>query len=340
MSLFRYFSVVCLGIVLTACQTPYYTSAQQAEVKPVKGLCKLEKLPAPTKKTAMAVYNFPDLTGAFKSNDGFAVYSKAVPQGADTIVIDALLRAGNGEWFNVMERKGLGALIQERKISEVNSKILSQKNNITQNDLISSLEQSLSDQKVGFKTRKSVGDVNTRSSNPLKINPETEFAMRDQALILQSQPPLPIEHSENSNNQLLQNADYIIEGGIVGYDSDEVTGGGGLRLLNIGGFGEVRKDVVTVNLRLVSVKTGTIVLNTTLSKGIYSQKLQGSSFGYVDVDKILETEIGYSKNEPVFEALNLTIQTAVLDMVQKGLQSGLWKYNPTVSQGDECAKLS
>ncbi len=315
-------SLIAVGLLLSGCQSAYYSPKEQNSVRPIRALSELEALPAPSRKISIAIYDFPDLTGAFKSNDAFAVYSKAVPQGSDTIVIDALLRAGNGSWFNVLERKGLNALVQERKISEVNQNIRRQAQNNSQT-LLNSLQDSLKEKNVNFKVNNTLGNIPTNSKNPLKINPQVNFGVNQQNKApQQSAPQMP----SFENNQLLQNAEYIIEGGIVGYDSDEVTGGGGLRLLNIGGFGEIRKDIVTVNIRLVNVKNGTIVLNRTLSKGIYSQKIQGSSFGYIDIDKILETEIGFSHNEPVFEALNLTIQTAILDIIRQGVTSKIWQY--------------
>jgi curli production assembly/transport component CsgG len=316
--------------LLTGCQTPYYNIDDKNAVKPVKVLLELEELPKPKQKITVAVYDFPDLTGAFKSNDAFAVYSKAVPQGADTIVIDALLKAGNGSWFNVLERKGLNSLVQERKISEVNHNIRKQSQQNTQinsANLLSSLQKSLGQKNVNFKINNNLGHIPSNTNNPLRLNQQANFGLNQQNMPTQNQSV-----SVGLGNQLLNSANYIIQGGIVGYDSDEVTSGGGLRLINIGGFGEIRKDVVTVNIRLVEVSTGNILLNKTLSKGIYSQKIQGSSFGYVDIDKILETEVGFSHNEPVFEALNLTIQTAVLDIIKQGIYNHLWEYADNVHQ--------
>lgn len=324
--------ILCLAsfVFLTSCQSSYYSHKDKSSVKPIKSLSELEELPSPNRKITVAIYDFPDLTGAFKSNDAFAVYSKAVSQAGDTIVIDALLRAGHGTWFNVLERKGLNALVQERKISEVNQNLRNQSQAKSQ-ELLQSLGKSLEKKNVNFlvnnSSNKNVGNIATQSNDGLKINPQTNFGFNQQR-IQQQQFLAPA--NVGLNNQLLGNAEYIIQGGIVGYDSDEVTSGAGLRLLNIGGFGEVRKDIVTVNMRLVDVRNGNIVLNKTLAKGIYSQKLQGSSFGFVDVDKILETEIGYSYNEPVFEVLNLTIQAAVLDIIKQGISRNLWQFRDVV----------
>ncbi|NDE05573.1 MAG: hypothetical protein EB003_13185, partial [Flavobacteriia bacterium] len=54
-------------------------------------------------------------------------------------------------------------------------------------------------------------------------------------------------------------AGVMIDGGIVGYDSNLGTGGIGARYLGIGAQQEYRKDEVTVMLRLISVNTGEIL---------------------------------------------------------------------------------
>ena len=54
-------------------------------------------------------------------------------------------------------------------------------------------------------------------------------------------------------------AGMIIEGGIIGYDTNIVTGGRGARTLGIGGARQYRKDVVTISMRAVSVLTGEVL---------------------------------------------------------------------------------
>jgi hypothetical protein len=186
--LFLFF--LCFFVV--SCQATHYTSQDKNVVKSIKILSELEELPSPIRKTQIAVYDFPDLTGAFKSNDAFAVYSKAVPQGADTIVIDALLAAGNGSWFNVLERKGLNSLVQERKISEVNDNIRKQAQKNSK-DLLSSLQQSLADKKVNFKINNNLGTIPTNTNNPLRINQEANFGLNQQNPNLQQNIPQSVQ---------------------------------------------------------------------------------------------------------------------------------------------------
>jgi curli production assembly/transport component CsgG len=64
----------------------------------------------------IGVYSFTDKTGQRKPNDRIANLSSAVTQGAESWVIDALLFAGNGTWFEVVERSGLDNLMKERQL--------------------------------------------------------------------------------------------------------------------------------------------------------------------------------------------------------------------------------
>jgi curli production assembly/transport component CsgG len=76
----------------------------------------LSALAPPPRPVNIAVYSFPDRTGAHRPNARYADYSKAVTQGADAIVVNALKMAGRGRWFNVVERSNLDDLLRERKL--------------------------------------------------------------------------------------------------------------------------------------------------------------------------------------------------------------------------------
>ncbi|MGU3539192.1 CsgG/HfaB family protein [Methylobacterium sp. A54F] len=75
-------------------------------------------MPPPVTRLNVAVYDFQDLTGQNKSSFGigFAEFSRAITQGASAILVDALKTAGNGCWFNVVERGYLDSLLRERKL--------------------------------------------------------------------------------------------------------------------------------------------------------------------------------------------------------------------------------
>ena len=64
----------------------------------------------------LAVYGFTDQTGQQKPGGAYAEMSKAVTQGSQHLLIKALLDAGGGKWFRVLERDTLQSLLQERKL--------------------------------------------------------------------------------------------------------------------------------------------------------------------------------------------------------------------------------
>ena len=64
----------------------------------------------------LAVYGFTDQTGQQKPGGAYAEMSKAVTQGSQHLLIKALMDAGGGKWFRVLERDTLQSLLQERKL--------------------------------------------------------------------------------------------------------------------------------------------------------------------------------------------------------------------------------
>jgi curli production assembly/transport component CsgG len=75
----------------------------------------LRDLPPPTRKVPVAVYNYADQTGQFKPTETQTL-SKAVTQGATSVLIKALQDVGGGSWFTVVEREKIANLLKERSI--------------------------------------------------------------------------------------------------------------------------------------------------------------------------------------------------------------------------------
>ena len=121
-------------------------------------------------------------------------------------------------------------------------------------------------------------------------------------------------------------AGVLLEGGIIGYDSNTVTGGAGAAFLGIGGRHEYRQDTVTVYLRAVSVRTGEVLTTVTASKTIASQALGASAFKFVAFKKLLEAEAGVTTNEPDHLALQQAIEKAVYSLVMEGVELKLWNF--------------
>lgn len=121
-------------------------------------------------------------------------------------------------------------------------------------------------------------------------------------------------------------AGVIMEGGITGYDSNTLTGGAGARYLGIGPSTQYRQDVVTINLRAVSVQTGEVLISTTVTKTIISTGTSLTFFRFYELGtEAAEAEIGNTINEPVSYAVRSAIETAVVDLVMKGADKGYWK---------------
>jgi curli production assembly/transport component CsgG len=103
-------------------------------------------------------------------------------------------------------------------------------------------------------------------------------------------------------------AGVLIEGGIVSYDSNVITGGFGARYFGAGGSTKYRQDRVTIYLRLVSTANGEILKTIYISKSILSQAIDASLFRYVNFKRLLEVETGYTKNEPMQMAVTEAIE--------------------------------
>jgi curli production assembly/transport component CsgG len=127
-------------------------------------------------------------------------------------------------------------------------------------------------------------------------------------------------------------AGLLLEGGIIGYDTNTLTGGAGARYLGIGGDVKYRQDTVTVYLRAVSTKTGEVLLNVTTHKTIASFGIQGGAFKFVAIDRLLETEAGITKNEPDQLAVQQAIEKAVYSLVMEGAEIGLWQFADPLAQ--------
>jgi len=219
---------------------------------------RLRELPPAAQKLVVAVYGFGDRTGQRKPNSNVAELSTAVTQGADAILLDAAFLAGNGTWFDVIERTNLDGLLQERQIIR---------------------------------------------------------AQRDEYLGPGEQP-LPA----------LLFAGMLLEGGIISFDTNMVTGGFGARLLGIGGSTEYRADVVSVYLRAVSTQTGRVVGSVKTTKTLYSASLEGNVFRFVAADEILELDAGITANEPTQIAVRQAIESALYALIMEGALADQWEF--------------
>jgi len=208
----------------------------------------------------VAPYSFKDLTGQRKEGDAYASFSSAVTQGGYAWLIEELVNAGNGEWFNVLEREGIQNVMTER--------------NLIKN------------------TRQSFEDKDLPDIKPMLY------------------------------------AGIIIEGGIISFESNFITGGIGAFSEGLGIGKQYRKDVVTISLRVISSQTGQVLLSSTVSKTILSIGSSSTYFRYLDLDtnpELFEAEFGVTNNERSSIAVRCAISAAIIDLINQGHEKGLWE---------------
>jgi len=135
------------------------------------------------------------------------------------------------------------------------------------------------------------------------------------------------EFDEKQKLGAMKFAGIIIEGGIIGYDTNKFTGGIGARVMGIGAQQEWRVDVVTIGLRAVSVLSGEVLLNVSTEKTILSTSLGINVFKFYDQGtQVLEVESGTSTNEPVNYAVKQAVEQAVIELTKEGKRKKLWDY--------------
>lgn len=132
-------------------------------------------------------------------------------------------------------------------------------------------------------------------------------------------------------------AGIIMEGAIVGYDSNTITGGAGVRIFGIGGSTQYQSDTVTVTLRTVSVSTGEVLTSITITKTVLSYMDKITVLRWINNgENSLEAEVGGSINESINRATNVAIQAAVIETIREGARKGHWAFKEQVAlQGDK-----
>ena len=118
----------------------------------------------------------------------------------------------------------------------------------------------------------------------------------------------------------------LIEGGVIAYETNLLTGGMGAKYLGIGGQTDFQRDTVTIVMRLVSVQDGRVLQSVQTSKTIFSFSFDASVFKYVGFDKLLEGEAGFTTNEPPQMATLEAIQQGVYSLIMEGVVNNLWSF--------------
>lgn len=124
----------------------------------------------------------------------------------------------------------------------------------------------------------------------------------------------------------LLHAGVLLEGGIISYETNLLTGGVGARFLGIGGDVKYRRDMVSIYLRAVSVKTGEVLKTVNTSKTIYSAAVSAGIFKFIAPKSLLEVEAGVTTNEPPQLAVRQAMEKAVYGLIMEGALAGYWTF--------------
>ena len=166
-----------------------------------------------------------------------------------------------------------------------------------------------------------------------------DHLVRERQIVRSTREQFATEEAPAEGVQPLLFAGMILEGGIIGYDTNIETGGNGARYLGIGTTNQYRRDSVVVSLRAISTLTGEVLLNVQTYKTILSTGVGGDVFRFLDMDtKLLELESGMTENESVTWAVRSAIEAAVLALIQQGDERGYWKI--VYPEGWEVQELS
>jgi len=122
-------------------------------------------------------------------------------------------------------------------------------------------------------------------------------------------------------------AGIIVEGGVVDYNTNLLTGGMGARYLGIGNSKQYREDTVVVSIRLVSVSTGEVLIENLTTKTILSVGLSNDFFRYIaNGTKLVEFESGNAMNESKSIALQSAIEIGIVNIIGQGEAKGYWSF--------------
>lgn len=122
----------------------------------------------------------------------------------------------------------------------------------------------------------------------------------------------------------LAGANYLLTGGIIGYDSNHLTGGIGARYLGIGGNTEYRSDLITASMRLIDVKTGKVLVAVESHDTVMSYGIKGGAVRYFS-GRLFEAEAGFTRNEVTTLSMRRAIAKALLSLIKQAVNDDIWK---------------
>ena len=122
-------------------------------------------------------------------------------------------------------------------------------------------------------------------------------------------------------------AGVILEGGIIDYNSNVMTGGTGFAVLGIGPYTQYTQDQVVISMRLVSVQTGEVLTSVTIEKNLLSTHDGATVMRFFNQNtRTFEFDTSQTFNEPGNYALRSAIEQGIIELIKRGEKLSLWKY--------------
>jgi curli production assembly/transport component CsgG len=151
--------------------------------------------------------------------------------------------------------------------------------------------------------------------------------LTERKIVRQTREGFLKEDQKNSMDPLppLMYAAILLEGGIISYDTNLITGGFGVKYFGVGGSTQIRSDQLSIYLRAISVKNGLVLKSVSTSKTVLSREVDFGIFKFVRFKELLEAEAGLSTNEPTQMCVLEATEKAVYDLIIEGILSGLWR---------------
>jgi curli production assembly/transport component CsgG len=131
-------------------------------------------------------------------------------------------------------------------------------------------------------------------------------------------------------------AGVIIEGGIIDYNSNILTGGTGVAIFGIGPYTQYTQDQVVISMRLISVQTGEVLSSVTIQKNLLSTQDGATMIKFYNQGtRTFEFDSSQSFNEPGNYALRSAIEQGIVELVLKGERLNLWKFKEITNESEK-----
>ena len=122
----------------------------------------------------------------------------------------------------------------------------------------------------------------------------------------------------------------------MSYDSPIQSGGAAVSLGNYGGSLTGRRDLVTINIRLVRVRDGVVMKSINASRPIITALANGNATRVLG-RSILDAQASVGLQEATQTAVREAIEAGVYELVREGCSIGIWHLRSVSPYGPDVA---